>query len=763
MKNTFLVCFFALIVISINYAGEVSGRIQGRIADAQTAEPLETAQVIVIGEAAGTVTDENGFFDIALNEGNYNLLFQMAGYRNDTLEIVVPGDNRVKIYIYLSPEPYLYDSIIVLKERQSNSLGLLDINLDIGMLSSRPVLGEVDVFRQVQNLPGVAYTSDYSTLIYIRGSNYDQTQIAFDDTPILNPYHLGAIYSGFNAEGVRSIQYSPTGQTAQQGGYLGGRINIIPRNGLESRNYHTKLSCGLVSSRLSYGNTFGRSSVFFTARRSYFDIVQNFISDEPVNYYFYDMQGSYTYRLNKDNLINLNSFYSRDFLTGVLENDEINIEGLIQPSWGNRVFSLKWKKYFEKRGSLLSHLCLSKSDANANTNHIDIDNYLGSATWRETFEWFTRNHTIVTGFEITGFNFSGDWNINDAAELGNIVRPPEYIFFDYAPAEYNYADRLLLTVFHLQDIYEFNSLTQMLLGVRIGAADEHFILVPRFQLSRKLNEKMELKMTFTRQEQYFYTLKTTQGADYLAPFSVYFLTQGKEKPLYADYLSGGLEFQFNHVTQLCIEGYLKYIKNVPTVSEYRSHDVFRQEQQATGFDILLERNVPNGANVNVIYSLGFVRTREAGRWYPAAYDRRHHLRADCSYLNIKGWQVGLHGMYLSGLPYTPQLGKYIGAGTRDDEDIFWHIDYSFDDYGQLGIVKGEKNSLRFPPYHRLDMYIAKVWYFTHSRFWFKLQVLNIYNHKNVLEHVWELSYQKSIKDDLYNFPIIPSFEISYEF
>lgn len=763
--NRYLILFFlvSFVYSSIFHAGELSKKVQGWIADIQTAEPLETVQVIVVGEEIGTITDKNGFFEITLNQGSHKLLFQMAGYQDDTLEIQIPGDRAGKIYVYLSTKPYLYDSVTVFQQRQFESLGLMEKKLDIGMLTSRPVLGEADILRQVQNLPGVAYTSDYSSLIYIRGSNYDQTQISFDDTPILNPYHLGAIYSGFSIEGVLSVQYSPTNHTAKQGGYLGGRINIIPRNGLESRNYRTKLSFGLISSKISYGNRFDRSSVFFTARRSYFDIVQQFISDDPGDYYFHDAQAGFTYRFSKNNFVSINCYYSRDFITNVLENDEFGIKGLTQPSWGNTTISLKWKTNFRIKGHLLSHVYYSKSDAYANTNHIDINNYLENFAWRERYEWRGIKHHLSTGFEIARFNVCSDWNISDAAELSNIVRPPEYIFFDYAPAKYNYADYLLQTVFYLQDIYEINSLTQILVGVRIGTVGKHFIRVPRFQLMRKIDEKTDFITTCARQEQYFYTLKSTQGADFLAPFSAYFLIQGCEKPLYADYFSGGVERLFGHNIQLYVEGYLKHLKNIPVVSEYRSHEVIRQEQLATGIDLRLERNIPKGINVNISYSLGLIKMKEKERWYFAGYDRRHHLKAECSYLNQKGWQLGLQGMYLSGLAYTPQMGIFIGAGTAENEEIFWDIDYSFNDYGGLGIVKGEKNSLRFPPYHRLDIYAAKVWYLAHSRLCLKIQVMNVYNHKNILEHVWDLSYQKSVKDDLYNFPTIPSIEISYEF
>ncbi len=765
LSQIILVLFLFLQHHTLLMAAKPVGGIRGWVADSQTAEPLETAQVMVLGKDFGAVTDKNGFFKMILKTGHHHLTFQMVGYQTDTVAIDISPDRTEKIYVYLQKKPYQYEPVTVLEFRKESAVSPMGLNLDISTLSSRPVLGEVDVFRLVQNLPGVAYTSDYSGLMYIRGSNFDQTQIAFDDAPILNPYHLGGTYSGFNAEGVRSVQFSPGIYNAENGGYLGGRINIVPKDGTESQRYHAKLSFGLLTSKISYGNSIGRSSFFFTARRSYFDLVETLFSGEIGSYYFYDMQGGYKLLLNKDNYISLHCFYSRDLFTDILEHDEIGVKGLTQPSWGNRVISLKWQSNLGAGSKLLSHFYISSGDAYSNTLHIDIDNRLENISWRESLNRKTGKHDISAGFEISRLTFQGDWRLQDAVELANnTTGPPEYIFFDYAPEKYSYCDSTWQMVFYLQDAYEINPLTRIYAGIRTGwyGLGKHYFFVPRFQLTQNISPNTELIVTLARHEQYFYTLKTVRDSDYFAPFSAYFPINAGEKPLRSNYLSAGLKGLVPGLFNLRLEGYLKQMENIPAISKYRSHEKIRQKQFASGLDIYVERQMQKGISYSAVYSLGFARIREGKNSYTASFERLHHIKLECSYLSKTGWQVGLRGFYLSGLPYTPLIGKFIGAGTDDDEEIIWAIDYSHEYRGGFGLLRGEENSMRFPPYHRLDLNVSKVWYFEHSRLWLKLQVLNVYNKKNPVEYRWEL-YQKPIRDDVNNLPTVPSIEITYEF
>lgn len=751
--------------MTTSMAEESVYEIQGWVADAQTGEPLVTVQVMVYGTDIGVITDLNGYFKIQTPYEKNVLVFMMAGYQIDTVSVNIKSKRAGKLFFYLKKKPYQYDPISVYGLSKKMMDSPLKLDMDIGILSSRPVLGEVDVFRLVQNFPGVAYTSDYSGLLYIRGSNFDQTQVTFDDVTILNPYHLGGMFSGFNADGIRSVQFSPGIVDAEYGGNLGGRLNMIPKNGTESQRYHAKVSFGLLTSKITYGNRIGKSSFFFTARRSYFDLIESILSGEVGPYYFIDGQAGFQYKINGKSNVSLNLFYSKDYLTNMLEADEINQNNLEEPSWGNRIISLKWKLNPGQNSLLISQLYFSSSNAFSNTNHIDIDNRLECIGWRVSYKRNSFRHYFSTGFDVSRTLYQGSWSIIDAVKLGNLTRPPEYIFFDYAPAKYRYRYLTPQIILFSQYQYEISSLSRVQLGLRNGwtGLEKRIFCEPRLQMKRFISSNVELIATLARQEQHFYSLKTVQNSDIFAPFSAYFPVQEGEEPLSSNYLSAGLIWGCSKDITLRMEGYGKWMNNIPTISQYRSHNKVYQKQEAAGLDVFIEREKQKGMNYSIAYSLCFARIVDRERSYPASFNRRHNLKMEFSYISESGWQFGLRGFYLSGLPYTPLLGKFIGGGTKDDEEIVWFIDWNNEYSGDWGLVKGSENSARFPPYHRLDVDISKVWYFNRSRLWIKLQVINAYNRKNPAEYRWEIYSNQTIRDDMFNLPLIPSIEIIYEF
>jgi len=762
--NFFLIAIiFAFSPINSPAAGQ-TGKIRGRVIDAHSAEPLETVQIYPPGTDIGTVSDRNGYFEISLPPDMQFLVFRMAGYRCDTLQVDPLQAGERNLYIYLERKSYEYDPVTVTESRRPAQNSSMELILDIGLFSSKPSLGELDVFRLVQNLPGVTFTNDFSALLYIRGSNYDQSQIAFDDVPVLNAYHLGGLYSGFNPDGVCSVEFSPGISDPRYGGYLGGRINIVPQDGMNPKRYHGKLSLGLLSTKFSYGNRIGKNSFFLAGRRSYFDLVENMASGEIGTYYYLDLQAGYKRLLNEDNILSLHCYYSRDYLRGVLNDDEQDEDHLIEPRWGNRIVSLKWR-HLGSSWSWLSQLYFSAGAVYSDTKHINIDNRLENLGMRQTFNRKAGRHDILAGMEMNRNLYRGDWLIQDAYELENIIRPPEHIFFDYAPSQYGYKDRVSQLVLFAQDAVHLTPVTVLAAGIRSAWYEEtrQFFVSPMLRIRRDLSETITLQANYARPVQYFYTLKTVRNSDFFSPFAAFFPVRSGEKPLQADYFSLGLEARIRPDIVLRMEGYAKVMKHIPIISRYRSHEKLSQRQFSSGLDVYIAREISQGLSYSASYSLGFDRIRQDSLLIRAPYNRLHQFKAEMSHLSKSGWQIGLRFFYLSGLPYTPIVGKFVGAGTGEDNDIVWSIEHSLEYSGNFGFLRGEENSLRFPAYHRLDLDVSKAWYFKHSRLWLKIQVMNLYNRKNPMEYRWDLYYQGAMEDNTYNFPVIPSFEIIYEF
>lgn len=765
-------CLLATIFILLTSpicSQERLGTISGWIADDITAEPLETAQLMILGTDIGTTSDRNGFFHLRLKPDNYKIIIQMVGYKSDTMSISIDGSKIKKLYVYLKQKPLEQQPIDVVGFRKRINFSPMDMNLDIRTLSSRPVLGEVDVFRIVQNLPSVTYTNDFSGLIYIRGSNFDQTQIAYDDVPILNPYHLGGAFSSFNSDGVKSVEFSPGIYEAKHGGYLGGRLNILPKDGDNSQRYKNKISIGLLSSKISFGKTIGKHSLFLAARRTYFDLVESLFSGEYGPYYFYDLQGSYKYKINNSNSIHFNYFLSKDIFSNILEHDEEDIKGLIQPYWGNQVTSIKWTSSPNMKFRIQSHIYFSNGIAFSNTNHIDIDNRQKIWGLRQNFDFISNKHNISTGLIIDKLHYQGEWNINDATELGNIVGIPQYIFFDYAPEKYSYKDSGYQIIGYIQDTYSLNASNYISGGIRAGwnEISQNYFILPRLQYIKELSPNNSITVNFSQNEQYYYTLKTANYSDISAPFSAYFPVRSGDKPLRSNNFAVGYRGLLPKSFTIRVEGYYKKLYNIPAINKYGLHEVVYNDQNSTGLEILLDREIQDGLSISSSYSLNFISQEKNGKRITAPFERRHTFYNEVSYLSKRGWQFGIRWNFLTGLPYTPLVGKYVGAGS-DDQDIRtgnfgWDISSTEGGNSKWGIVYGKENSLNFSPYHRMDINVSKAWYIGNTRLWLKLQIMNVYNRNNPIKYRYRLYSNTTIEDNFNNFPIIPSFELEWEF
>ncbi len=764
--------FLAAVLILVTnqiIAQEKYGITNGWIVDDVAAEPLETAQILILNTSLGTTTDKNGHFSLNLPAAEYKIVAQMIGYRSDTLNILIRERKTQKLYIYLKQKPIEQQPISVIGFKKISNFSPMDIDLDIRTLTSRPVLGEVDVFRIVQNLPSVTHTNDYSGLIYIRGSNFDQTQIAYDDVPILNPYHLGGAFSSFNSDGIKTVEFSPGIYDAEHGGYLGGRLNLIPKSRDNLQRYSNKISLGLLSSKISFGKTFGKHSFFIAARRTYFDLIEILFSGEYGSYYFYDIQGNYKYKINSKNELTFNCFLSRDIFSNILEYDEEDIEGLISPYWGNQVVSLKWSYSPNINFNSLSHLYLSDGIAYSNTNHVDIDNKQNILGLKQSFNLYKNKSHLSFGFELNYLFYQGDWNINDATKLGNIVGIPQYIFFDYAPQKYSYYDSGYQIIGYIQDTYSIDPTNKISGGLRFGwnEISNNYFILPRLQYIRLLSPSNSITINFSRNEQYYYTLKTANYSDISAPFSAYFPIRGGEKPLSSNNFAIGYRGLLPMSLKLRAEAYYKKLYNIPAIHRYGQHEIIYNNQNSAGIELLLEREIQDGLSISSSYTMNFIMIDRNGEKFTAPFERRHSFYNEISYLNNKGWQFGIRWNFMTGLPYTPITGKFVGAGPDELDirvgDIYWNYGNSYWGSTRMDLVYGKENSMNFPPYHRMDINISKAWFFQDSRLWLKLQIMNVYNRYNPIEYDYSLYANMTEEENFNNFPILPSFELEWEF
>jgi len=159
-----------------------------------------------------------------------------------------------------------------------------------------------------------------------------------------------------------------------------------------------------------------------------------------------------------------------------------------------------------------------------------------------------------------------------------------------------------------------------------------------------------------------------------------------QKPLSSLNFSTGYHWDIPELFLFRIEAYVKQMKNIPKKSEYSSHEIIYDKLKASGIDFYIDRYKQKGINISAAYSLSYINVLENNKQYPASYHRLHNLKLEVAYRSKKGIQMGFRGIYLSGLPYTPILGKFLGAGTDVDDGIYWRIKDPFSFSGALGLV-----------------------------------------------------------------------------
>lgn len=725
--------------------------------DSLTHKPIEAVEIISKDNNIGTVSDENGYYEITLPAGEYHFIIQITGYQSISDSIIVRQGRSIDKNYSLTPATYPAKPVIITGKRMTE--GLFNFTITKEMLQIMPVLAEADPLRAIHAAPGITAASDYSTALFVRGSSADQTMITFDDVTVYNPYHLGGIFSMFNPDGVEEVEFQPGIYSAEYGGRLAGRLNIVPTTG-KSDNYNIRASVGTLSSRIALNGSLGRGSLFFAGRRTYIDVIEQFFTGELGGYHFYDFQGGITYPLTPKHLISIQGFFSKDALNDVLEPNEKNLDNLKQPGWGNRILTMGWKHQFNDHSMLSTRAAFSDAFVKSNTLHINVNNLIRDVSLKTKLVLIRGNHHFQTGIEAAHLSYTYNWNIRDARNLSDIVNPPQKVFFDHAPAYYQYHQTGWQGNVFFQDDFKLSPKLSLLAGLRSDWHDlsNNVNFQPRFWMSYKFNENIRGDITYARNVQHTYTLKEIQNEDLFAPFSVYFPILAPEQPLENHYFASGVGISLADKTDLKFEFYYKRLRNIPGYNNLK-REIMLQEGRAAGLDFLLHKTV-NRFFVAAGYSLGFSQLKDDGKWHFASYDRRHHIKILGGLRLSKGWQIGFYWTYLSGLPYTPIAGKFVGAGSNLHNGGGWYIDRPRDIQSSgWGKIPGEKNSLRYPAYHRLDIGISKEW----RHFSLKFQVFNIYNRSNPLFYGWNLEYAPPAKDNKDNFPVIPALEISAHF
>ncbi|CAM3459007.1 TonB-dependent receptor [Pontibacter korlensis] len=744
--------------------------VQGYVRAATNGEPLIGATVSVAEAAAGTITNEKGFYTLSLPEGKHTLQATYVGYTTDTRNINLKGGNPESINFTL--EPASNELKVVEIEASSLRQRLNDTRMSVESLSSReasllPALfGEVDLVKTMQLKPGIQSGGEGSSGLYVRGGGPDQNLVLLDGAMIYNPSHLFGFFSVFNPDAVKSVELYKGGFPAQFGGRLSSVVDVSMHKGNNER-ISTKGGIGLISSRLTVDGPIVKDKLNFSVsgRRTYADIFTRQINRlnegnkdyNPIpDYYFYDLNGNVSYKLNKKDELTLGGYYGRD-LFGF--NDSGFSFGF---DWGNTMGNLNWRHKFNDNLYASTSLGYTGYKYNIN-NKIDIFSFtLTSAvedyTLKTDFDWFLgKGHSLKFGAQATHHNFTvGRLNFESEDSTLNYGTGNSYSGSEFG--------------LYVSDDYVISPMVSLNYGLRLSgfnsAGKNYAALEPRASVKYTFNESTALKASYASMMQYVHLL-TNSGAS--LPTDIWYPSNRGVKPQRSQQAALGLSHIFGRGKYLISnEVYYKWMQNQIDfrdganlfVNDSLENDFLFGKGYSYGNEIYLEK-VRGKTTGWLGYTLSWTWRQfdgiNGGRRFPARYDRRHDVSLVVMHKLNKRLTLTGAFVYGTGNAYSVPVARF---AFQDVEGKSASVVPIYED----------RNAYRLEAYHRLDLGAVLKLKPKRGEADLTFSVYNAYNRRNPYFVYFE--QQKDIHDEetigfqakqVSLFPVIPSVTYNFRF
>jgi hypothetical protein len=728
--------------------------LSGNIKDKTNGEALIGATVLVKELQAGTVTNAFGFYSLTIPTGAYTVASSFVGYREHIKTINLTASLNEDILLTEAP-PVLQEIVIsvpvhdLVKDIQSSS-----INIKTTTVDERPaLLGENDVIKSLESVPGIKLHSDGSTYYYVRGGNRDQNLVLVDGAPIYNPSHLLGIFSTILPDAVNDITVYKGDMPASLGGRLSSVLNVQTKKG---NDQHLQIwgSTGLISTKIGVEGPIkkNRSSYFVSARASSLEWLLKAADKNIKQFNFYDLTGKINFQLNRTNRLFFSTYTGGD-------NYFTNSAGI---AWTNTAGSLQWNHLFTDKLFLNTTLALGSYDYYLHTDvstNTRWTSHISNFNLKSDLSYFRRPENEYTfGWSINGYNFNpGNLKSDDPIPPGtpilsvrNSLELVVYGNHEIKLSDYwgvNYGIRLSSWSNRGEAFeYVFDELRNPVdtLYYKKGEAYKRYLNAePRLTLGYLLNEKSSVKASYARNVQNVHLISNSTS-----PFTS---------------LEVWLPSGINIKPQLCNQFTLGYYHSLPeagmsisaeTFYKKMTHQIDYNAHAETFLNPLVERDLRFGSAT--AYGLEVLGKKDAGRlrgWagytysrakkkfdainggraYNAFYDRPHQVNLMASYDFSLRWNVGANWIYATGAPFSSPVSFY----RYNDEEV---------------PVYGEKNNDRLPAYHRLDLSATfKLNKNPEKRFKHSISfsVFNIYGRRNALF----VNYNKiETADDNYKIP-----------
>ena len=694
--------------------------LNGYITDKESGESLIGATVYINELNAGTVTNAYGFYSITLDEGTYSLDFRYIGYVSMSRSIDLNSNQKVDIE--LEGDDIQLENIVISDQAEDFNISSIEMStakLDMSKISEIPTfLGENDIIKAIQLLPGVSSVGEGASGFNVRGGSVGQNLVLLDEAPVYNSSHLLGFLSVFNPDAVKDLKLYKGGIPSRFGGRLSSILDIRMKDG---NNKKTVVSGGIGSifSRFTLESPIkkDKSSFILALRRSYADILFSpflknsgvFNDGSALN--FYDITAKANFDLDPKNTIFVSSYIGRD----VFMFDER--QGF---NWGNRTGTLRWNHLFNDR--LFSNFTLIYSNydyqlafGSDDMNKFEWDSKVETYNFKPELTYFINaNNELSLGAEVIRYRFEPANAVGvSEGEISDITLPSKYAFEGsfyigneqkFSNLTLSYGARYSLYSYYGPSFkYEFGA--PLFLGDRKPLISESEIIgndriqsyssfEPRVSINLKISNTASVKASYNKMTQYIHLLSNTAASSSL---DVWTPSTNNIKPEIGHSYVFGLFKNFrNNTFESSIEVYYKDLENQIDyidgadllINKYFEGDLLSGIGRAYGLEFLFKKNRGDFSGW-LSYSLGRSELKIDGinnfNWYPTRYDQTHNFKVTGSYKLNSRVQLSGNFVYLTGTPVTYPSSKYIVQGF-----VIPHI------------ADRTRHQFRIPDYHRLD-------------------------------------------------------------
>ena len=720
-----LLSFIPLLVFAQNKNTTASARtgnyrvtLNGYIRDSLSSELIIGATITVNGHGKGVNSNQYGFYSITLDSGTYVISITHVSYLPKTIEFNLNADQTFNFDLLPKTSAIAEVTVYANRRRDANvknaEMGRIDLSTT--RIKNIPAfMGEVDILKAIQLLPGVRNAGEGNAGFYVRGGGPDQNLIILDDAVVYNTGHLFGFFSIFNSDAIKNTSLIKGGMPAQYGGRLSSVLDVTMKDG-NMNKFQVDGGIGLIASRLSMQGPLkkDKASFMISARRTYVDAIAKPFIKKTSDYYgsgyfFYDLNAKVNYKFSEKDRLYLSGYFGRD----VFDFNNIKRSFRSNIPWGNSTATLRWNHVFNKRlfanTTVVYNNYKFKFEAAQNNFELSLASGIRDANLKVDFDYYPLpQHKIKFGGLYTFHKF-----------IPNILSgKQDSIIFKPNTESVKYANEFAL---YIQDDWELSDKIKINHGVRWSAFTQvgpytkytrdvdgnkldstvykNFEPVktyggfePRITIRYALNDETSVKAAVNHNYQYIHLVSnagSTLPTDLWVP-STYIV-----KPQISWQYTAGLFKNFaDNKYETSVEVYYKKMKNqieyaegyTPSLKDPEEEFVFGDGwSYGAEFFVNKTRGRLNGwVGYTISWTYRKFPELNSGEKFPARYDRRHDMSIVVNYEPGKKWKFGTVFVYGTGAATTLPERFYIVEGVLTQE------------YSKV-------NQYRLAAYHRLDL------------------------------------------------------------